>query len=217
MVQPKRDLAYRILREKILSGKLPPGVDLNVDELSADFGMNAHFIYEALQRLETEALVIMDLSGARVTPIQREAFNEIFEVQAALQLISGRAACRKMTPADLTELEALFYRLEGAVAHPESWFECELELHCLLCDKANMPLLKTLILQVADHWRRLRRYCLEPAAVDRIPVAQQEYRALLTALFTGKPDQVSRLLVEHHQRRQTDYLAYLNSPQLQNV
>lgn len=213
MIQPKRDLAYQILREKILSGKLPPGVRVNVAELSADFGMNAHFIYEALQRLETEALVITDLSGATVAPIHRESFNEIFEALTALQLICGRAACRKMNAADLTELEAMFYRLEGAVNHPELWFQCELEFHCLLCDKANMPLLKTLILRLADHWRRLRRYCLEQAAVERIPVAQQEYRALLTMLFAGQADQVARLLGEHHRRMQADYLVYFNSHQ----
>ena len=211
MLQKKRTLAYQILREKILTGKLQPGVNLDVDELSADFGMSSASIQEALQQLESDSLVTIESHGAKVTQINREVFEEIFEMLGSLQIISGRIACQKMNDFDLTELEAILHRLEGGISNPEAWSQAETQFHSLLCEKANMPLLKTLLLQVTDHWHRLRRHCLGEAFARRIPVAQQEYRDLLTTLRTRNTDHVTQLMLEHHQRALDDYITHLNS------
>jgi DNA-binding GntR family transcriptional regulator len=211
MPQNKTDLAYQILREKILTGKLQPGVNLDIDELSADFGMSSTSIQKALQRLEADSLVTIELHGAKVTKIHQDVFQEIFELLASLQMITARTACQKMNVFDFTELEAILHRMEGEVNNPEDWSQSETQLHSLLCEKANVPLLKTLLLQVTDHWHRLRRHCLGEAITRRIPVAQQEYRDLLTTLRTRNPDYVTQLMLEHHQHALNDYMAYLNN------
>jgi DNA-binding GntR family transcriptional regulator len=211
MLQKKRTLAYQILREKILTGKLQPGVNLDVDELSADFGMSSTSIQEALQQLESDSLVTIESHSAKVTQINREVFEEIFEMLGALQIIGGRIACQKMNDFDLTELEAILHRLEGEISNPEAWSQAETQFHSLLCEKANMPLLKTMLLQVTDHWHRLRRHCLGEVFARRIPVAQQEYRDLLTTLRTRNTDHVTQIMLEHHQRALDDYMTHLNS------
>ena len=69
MVQKKNALAYEILREKILTGKLQPGVNLDIDELSTDFGMSSTSIQEALRQLESDSLVTIEAHGAQVAKI----------------------------------------------------------------------------------------------------------------------------------------------------
>ena len=154
MLQKKKDLAYEILREKILTGKLQPGVSLDVDELSLDFGMSSTSIQDALQLLESDSLVTIESHGARVAEIHRELFYEIFEVLTSLQIISGRAACQRMNEVDFTELEAMLHHMDHAANDPEQWSEYEIQLHAFICDRADMPLLKSLLLRTADHWQR---------------------------------------------------------------
>lgn len=214
MSQRKKALAYQILREKILTGKLRPGVNLDVDELSTDFGMSSMSIQAALQQLETDALVTIESHGARVTKIHRELFQEIFEVLTSLQIISGRAACQKMNEVDFTELEAMLHRMEGVVGDPEQWSQYEIQLYGHICEKVNMPLLKNLLLRTADHWHRLRRYCLSEAFAQRIPVAQQEYRELLTTLRTRNSDHVTQLILEYNQRALNDYMTCLDNQEI---
>lgn len=211
MMQKKNALAYEILREKILTGKLQPGVNLNVDELSIDFGISSNSIREALQQLESDSLVTIEAHGAQVTKIHRELFQEIFEVLTSLQIISGRAACQKMNEFDFTELEAMLHRMENVADDPEQWSQYEIELHSSICEKANMPLLKSLLRRTADHWQRLRRYCLDKAFACRIPIAQQEYRDFLITLRTRNADYVTQIMLEHNQRTLDYYMAYLNS------
>jgi len=214
MVQKKNVLAYEILREKILTGKLQPGVNLDIDELSTDFGISSTSIQEALQQLESDSLVTIEAHGAQVTRIHQELFQEIFEVLTSLQIISGRAACQKMNEVDFTELEAMLHRMDGVVDDPEQWSQYEIELHSRISEKANMPLLKNLLLRTADHWQRLRRYCLNQPFARRIPLAQQEYRDFLTTLRTRNSDHVTQLMLEHNQRALNDYMAHLNSQEV---
>jgi len=214
MVQTKNALAYQILREKILTGKLQPGVNLDIDELSTDFGMSSTSIQEALQQLESDSLVTIEAHGARVTKVHQELFQEIFEVLTSLQIISVRAACQKMNELDFTELEAMLHRMESVVDDPEQWSQYEVELHSRISEIANMPLLKSLLLRTADHWQRLRRHCLDEAFARRIPVAQQEYQDLLITLRTGNSDHVTQLMLEYNQRALDDYMTYLNSQEV---
>lgn len=210
MPQKKKDLAYEILREKILTGKLQPGVSLDVDELSIDFGMSSASIQEALQLLESDSLVTIESRGVRVAEIHRELFYEIFEVLTSLQIISGRAACERMSEVDFTELEAMLHHMGHAADDPEQWAQLEIQLHSFICERAEMPLLKNLLLRTADHWHRLRRHCLSEAFACRIPAAQQEYRNLLTTLRTRNMDHVTQLMFEHNQRALDEFIAFLD-------
>jgi DNA-binding GntR family transcriptional regulator len=216
MFQSKRDIAYRILREKILTGKLPPGVRLAINELSADFGMSAGPIQEALLMLQADSLVTIEANEeARVTRIQADKIQEVFETLTALQVISSRAACRHMGEGDFVKLEELLQCMGEAVDNPEQWSAYQLELHQFLCEKAQMQLVKLLLLRVMDHWYLLRRYVLDEAFTGRMSTAQQEQRALVTALRSRNPDTVTQVIQQHHQQALADYLAYLNGASTQ--
>ena len=187
---------------------------MDVDELSTDFGMSSTSIQEALQQLESDPLVTIEAHGAQVTQIHQELFQEIFEVLTSLQIISGRTACQKMNELDFTELEAMLHRMDSVVDDPEQWSQYEIELQSRICEKANMPLLRNLLLRTADHWQRLRRICLGEAFARRIPTAQQEYRDYLITLRAGNSDHVTQLMLEHNQRALDDYMTHLSSQEV---
>lgn len=76
MFPSKRETAYRILQEKILTGKLQPGVRLMIDELSADLGMSSGPIQEALLQLQADSLVTIEPEvGAKVIKPNRASMT----------------------------------------------------------------------------------------------------------------------------------------------
>ena len=92
----KKDAITDALRQAITKGAFRPGERLVIDELASQFGASAIPVREALQQLQAEGLVtIQPYVGATVTAIEAGLIIEIFELLEALELISGRAACRQ--------------------------------------------------------------------------------------------------------------------------
>lgn len=61
------DQLYALLRDRILSGALPPDSPLTAErDLAADFGVNRHAVREAVKRLQQARLVEVSHGGRTV-------------------------------------------------------------------------------------------------------------------------------------------------------
>ena len=77
--QTKEELAYINLRNAILSCELPPGEKLVIDRLSEELGISQIPIRAAIQRLQTEGLVLIHPhSSPVVTTLSPDKVNEVF-------------------------------------------------------------------------------------------------------------------------------------------
>src|SRR5262249_8606983 len=112
------DVAYRSLREMILSGGVDAGSRLGEVELAETLGLSRTPVREALQRLGTEGLVEgLPHRGARVGRWTAADLEEIFELRAQLEPYgAARAARRGLAAERLDELAGLCDEMERAVA-----------------------------------------------------------------------------------------------------
>lgn len=202
----KKDAVTDTLRTAIIKGFFKPGERLVIDELAAQLGTSAIPVREALQQLQAEGLVtIQPYAGATVTPIEANLIVEIFELLEALELISGRAACRRMSEADFAHLEALLLEMDQLESNLDQWSEANVRLHQFICDCAAMPLVKSMLNRVLDQWNRLRSSYLSDVFAQRVHAAQQEHWQMLRMMRTGDEVKLEQIVRAHNRAARAAY------------
>lgn len=111
MKKVNSDLAYDFIREKILSGKYPPGQALMTEVLSSEIGVSRTPIREALHKLKADGLVnIRPHLGASVKKMGIKEFREICDLRLALE---GHATGLAATNHNQTDLRRIKFALEA--------------------------------------------------------------------------------------------------------
>src|ERR1700754_29794 len=104
----KQEFVYRTLRSSIMRCDLRPGERLVIDDLARRLGVSIIPVREALQMLQSEALVIVvPHVGATVAPISRESILDVFTVLEGLESVATRLVAERANPADLQTLKDL--------------------------------------------------------------------------------------------------------------
>jgi DNA-binding GntR family transcriptional regulator len=103
-----RAQAANELRDRILTGRLRPGDRLDLDQLTAEFGISRTPLREALLELSYEGLVaITPRSGMAVVGITPEDAVDNFAILAALAGKGAEMATERMGATELAELTRL--------------------------------------------------------------------------------------------------------------
>jgi len=99
---------FHVLREGIISARLPGGMQLKQDEISAALNVSHIPVREALRRLEAQGLVrIHPNRGAAVTELTRSELLDMMEVRATLSVMLFRNSAPLLTRADFDAMEAV--------------------------------------------------------------------------------------------------------------
>jgi DNA-binding GntR family transcriptional regulator len=214
-VRSKKDLVVAEIREAILNGELAPGARLVIDDLAEKLGVSSIPVREALQQLHGDGYIVFEpFIGARVAEIAAESIVEVFTLLEAMEVTSGRRACGRLTPEELTELEAIVTRMDALTSNAEAWSQENRHFHEFICARAGTQLVAGLISKVLDHWDRLHRHFLKEVFVRHLQVAQQQHWQILRAIRTGDPDEVESLVRKHNQSALRAYQDYLRRPSL---
>lgn len=98
---------YDILREKIVTLRLPPGEPLIEEKLAKRFKVSRTPIREVLNRLDHEGLVeLIPQKGAFVARIGFTDAREIFQIREALEGIAAKISASRFTKEELDEFES---------------------------------------------------------------------------------------------------------------
>src|ERR1700735_3287846 len=170
-----RTQAANELRDRILTGRLQPGDRLDLDQLTAEFGISRTPVREALLELSYEGLVeITPRSGMAVVGITPEDAVDNFAVLAALAGKAAEMATGRMTPAELAELADLADAIESS----DDVVAANRRFHRALNLAARSPRLLTYLRQ-AVRVVPGNYFELFPEAEHR---SEQEHAALLGAM-----------------------------------
>jgi DNA-binding GntR family transcriptional regulator len=185
-----RAQAANELRDRILTGRLQPGDRLDLDELTAEFGISRTPIREALLELSYEGLVeITPRSGMAVVGITPEDAVDNFAVLAALVGKAAEMATGRMTQAQLAELAELADAIEGS----DDVVAANRRFHRAVNLAARSPRLLTYLRQ-AVRVVPGNYFELFPEAEQR---SKQEHAALLEAMTRGDAP-AARAIAEAH-------------------
>jgi DNA-binding GntR family transcriptional regulator len=104
------------LRNDIVSGDLPFGARLIIEDLAVRYGVSHMPIREALRVLHGEGLVVIEPNrGARVRPIYRGFIEDVFDVRGAIETMLARRAAERRSQHHLAQLREAAANLEALV------------------------------------------------------------------------------------------------------
>lgn len=209
-MKSKNEQVYSYLHAMILKGELAPGARVVADQIAAQLGVSPIPVREALARLEAEGFIALEPHvGAKVSELRADEVQEVFELLGALELICGRAACLRLTDADLIWTEMLLEEMGGCAYDPEAWSARNKELHLFIGEKSGRKLALRMLHSALDHWDRLRRHFLEEVFLQRIPAAHAEHLQIMAAFRERNLKRLEEIVRAHNETALHAYLTHL--------
>lgn len=158
---PLRDEVFNTLREKILKGVYKPGERLMEIHLADQLGVSRTPIREAIRMLELEGLVKMvPRKGAQVAKISKEDLQDVLEVRKALDTLSVKLACERITEDEIKLLNNAEREFEKALTSKDvrEIAEADVAFHDVIHSATKNGRLKSMISNLAE---RIYRYRFE--------------------------------------------------------
>ena len=203
---PLHDVEQR-LRNDIVSGDLPFGARLRIEELALRYGVSHMPVREALHVLHGEGLVVIEPNrGARVRPIYRGFIEDIFDVRCAIETMLARRAAERRTTADVARLRTAAERLEGLVESGDfvSVPLANRNFHAAINDAAGNPGALPI---VDSHWlllsALLKRYGYGD---ERFPRVIEEHQHLIYAIERQDAHSAAFLMGAHIEKAKNNLL-----------
>jgi DNA-binding GntR family transcriptional regulator len=196
----KADYAYAEVRERILSGALPQGATVSQEALAAELNVSTTPLREAMRRLSSEGLVILDAHrDARVAALTATEARSLFEIRQQLDPLAVRLAAESRDAVDVARIEDAAASLEPLDAGSSlAALEAHRAFHAALYRASHNDLLIGLLdglWDKADRYRRVALEAREDSSDDRARV-RAEHQALMAAVLDGDPD-----VAEQHMHR----------------
>lgn len=194
------DKAYELIKERIISLEMDPGVAVSEIALARQVGLSPAPVGEAVNRLIGEGWLERSGSGVRVTEESlTSVFRQLFEVRSVLEQLAGRLAAERVTAEQLKKLEALLPQFEKAAleADNQSWIQLDQRFHEAIYDAAGNVFLENVLEQlfVLD----LRIWYLLLNRMTDLPRVVETYRDTVNALKNGDARTAERALMHHIQ------------------
>lgn len=192
----------RRLRDAIINRQeFDAGAPLRIDALATRFGVSHMPIRAALQRLESEGLIVAQPNkGARVVAVDDTFVAELLEVRLLIESYLARRAAARMTPQRLEQLDALRARHEAAVERGDAAaaLAANRDFHAAIHQiAANRD--ASLILD--RHWRLIRAlWKRDGYQDDRFAGVVADHRLLLAAFAAGDGEAAAAITAAHTAR-----------------
>ena len=106
IVMPAYSKLRDILREEIITGKIPAESRITIAEIAQQHGVSHMPVREALQWLQGEGLIeIIPNKGARVLPVDAEFIANVYETRAVIEGLLARSGLRGFHEDDLWRMQ----------------------------------------------------------------------------------------------------------------
>lgn len=194
------------LRQRLLTGNLPPGTRLSQSKLAADYGVSRIPVRDALQQLAAEGFLEIGPSAALVRELSIAELQELYDLRLAVEPTLTRFAVPNVGLAEVTRMEALAAEMEAG-PEPRRWLEANADFHALVYLRGNRPRM----IELTNQLRRLidRYLHLLVDMVEDMTPLHAEHRAILEAVRTGDADLAAELTRQHLANSHRLILGYL--------
>ncbi len=191
--------AADILREQILSGRLPPGHRLVETALASQLEVSRGTLRAALRALAHEELVDQVAYTKWVVPeISDQDAWELYTLRGSLEGLAARLAAQRRTAQSLSALDAAFDRLVKAVEaerHPDV-AEADLALHKTIVAITGH---RRLIAQYRLLEQQVRRYILlSNALIVDLKQMIAEHEPIVRSIAACETERAERLARDHN-------------------
>ncbi len=110
--------AYEMVLDAIDQGAYLPGDRLVESELAEKFGVSRTPVREALQRLETQSILVRDGRSMVVASLDHDQLGELYAVRAQLEGLAAQLAAQHAAPEEIKILQDLVLMDQKLVDDP---------------------------------------------------------------------------------------------------
>jgi len=195
--------AYTKIRDHLLSGAVRPNEQLTEDQLAQITGVSRTPVREAVRRLEDELLLVRsDTKRLFVADWSRDDIEEMFSLRQMLECHAAERAARRLSKAQITQLEAVNHALKHAISQPvpdvARFLEANRSFHDAIVDAADSPRLGQMLARLVEApvvLRTARTYSL-----DDLRQSARDHDELIAAFAARDPDWARAVMGSHLRR-----------------
>jgi DNA-binding GntR family transcriptional regulator len=196
--QNLHEATFQTLKSLLVEGNISPGSKLNERELAERLNVSRTPIREAIRRLAADGLVeLIANRGAIAVQLSIDDVIHTFDVIAELEGYSGELAAKNISDSTLSELEALQYEMMASYARRDlsSYYKLNLQIHRLINQAANNPVLASLFSQVNSRIEALRFRSNQDGV--KWEKAVEEHQEMLDALKARDSARMRKVMITH--------------------
>lgn len=176
--------AYETLRERIVTGALPPGARLREVELAESLGLSRTPVREALRRLEADGLIQhLAHKGAVVRTLGRQEATELYLMREVLEGTAAEQSARHMSGPEREALRDVLEAERAVLDDAAESARLNLVFHRALAHGAHNRYLIAMLESLAQGLALLGRTTL--GMPGRAEAALEEHDAILRAVEAG--------------------------------
>ncbi|NAZ35776.1 GntR family transcriptional regulator [Rubellimicrobium sp. CFH 75288] len=196
--------AYDLILEAIDAGLYRPGDRLVESELAERFGVSRTPIREALQRMETQSLLVRDGRSLIVASLDHNDLAELYVVRSELEGLAARLAARHATPEEVRVLRDMLEADRALVGDPQALSRANRRFH----RQIHLASHNRFLVQQLDlvHRSMVLLASTSLAAEGRGRGTIEEHDAIVRAIEAGDGEAADRALREHISRAFTTRL-----------
>lgn len=195
---PLRDVVFNTLRQAILRGELKPGERLMEIQLANKLGVSRTPIREAIRKLELEGLVLMiPRKGAEVADITEKSLKDVLEVRRALEELSVKLTCDRITKEEMRELETAAENFRKTLKSKDitEIAEADVRFHDVIYNATKNQKLIQLLNNLHEQMYRYRIEYLKKEEV--YPKLLKEHKEIIARIGNGEKEAAARIVCEH--------------------
>ncbi len=187
--------AYTLILEAIDGGIYRPGDRLVESELAERFGVSRTPIREALQRLETQSLLVRDGRSLIVASLDHNQMAELYAVRTELEGLAARLAARHATTEEIQVLREMVEEDRALLNDPGALARANRRFHRMIhLASHNRYLVQQLDLV---HRSMALMATTSLAAEGRGENALSEHAAIVEAIARREEEAAYRALRDH--------------------
>lgn len=187
--------AYTLVLEAIDQGIYSRGDRLVESELADRFGVSRTPIREALQRLETQSVLVRDGRSMVVSSLNHDQLGELYVVRAELEGLAARLAAQHAAPEEVRVLRAMAEKDVDLLGQPDKLARANRRFHRQIHLASHN---RYLIQQLEMLHRSMALMATTTFAVSgRDTTALDEHMEIVNAIENREPDRANDALRSH--------------------
>ncbi|HJP79306.1 MAG TPA: GntR family transcriptional regulator [Pseudonocardiaceae bacterium] len=151
----KHEVAYELIKNRIVDGTYSPGYRLVLEALAREFGFSPVPVREAIRRLEAEGYVeFIRNVGARVAHLDTGAYEQAMQALALLDGYATALAAPRMRKADIKRARSINNKMAQALRSfdPASFTQLNHQFHDVILQRCPNTYVQNM---AAGEWARL--------------------------------------------------------------
>ncbi|MBA0125049.1 GntR family transcriptional regulator [Haloechinothrix sp. YIM 98757] len=192
------EMAYYLLRDRLITLEIPPGATIDERALQADLGLGRTPVREALRRLADDRLVhVVPRRGMFARHVDLGDLSAISEIRIEFESYAAYLAANRATAADRNAIADMLGELDAAreATDHRELIRLDLRTHRIVHRAAHNAYLAATLEEYYVH--SLRMWFLVLDRVQRLDRAVEEHRELLAAVLEGNAHAAEQILRKH--------------------